>query len=275
MMAASTVLSLVLLLMVGMQDQMSRAWTNANRRADATREASAACRLMAQDLSCLVFRSLATDTASSKQFAAGLSNQGVPFLYSSNGSVPVTFSIPSNQPGAAYFFAVTTRIPSTADPTDLSIVGYYIASETRTNLNGFSSTSYNLYRYYAPGTNAISNLKEWFNLPTDARKPTNLFKPNITNDEILARNTCNLRITVYNRIDGKSDGSSNRVANGLNYQFISGGGGTYYSGSKLQVEMSVYPEEFAQKIPYTSWTNSNNIKKYARSYEFRVDIPRD
>ena len=68
LMAASTVLSIVLLMMVGMQDQMSRAWSNANRRTDATREASAACRLMAQDLSCLVFRGLGTDAVNPKQF---------------------------------------------------------------------------------------------------------------------------------------------------------------------------------------------------------------
>ena len=43
LMAATTVLSVVLLMMVGMQDQMSKAWSNANRRTDATREARAAC----------------------------------------------------------------------------------------------------------------------------------------------------------------------------------------------------------------------------------------
>jgi uncharacterized protein (TIGR02599 family) len=51
LMAATTVLSVVLLMMVGMQDQMSKAWSNANRRTDATREARAACLLMARDLS--------------------------------------------------------------------------------------------------------------------------------------------------------------------------------------------------------------------------------
>ena len=42
LMAATSVLSVVLLMMVGMQDQMSRAWSNSNRRTDATREARAA-----------------------------------------------------------------------------------------------------------------------------------------------------------------------------------------------------------------------------------------
>jgi len=78
LMAATTVLSVVLLMMVGMQDQMSKAWSNANRRTDATREASAACRLMYEDLSCLVYREQTFDNQ-----AAGadvLINQGIPFL---------------------------------------------------------------------------------------------------------------------------------------------------------------------------------------------------
>lgn len=271
LMAASTVLSVILLLMVGMQDQMSKAWSNANRRTDATREASAACRLMGQDLSCLVFRGQGTDATNAKHLAPGLSNQGIPFLYSSNGNAPITFSIPSNQPGSAYFFALASRKSSTNSAEDIALVGYYIASETRTNLNGFTNTSYNLYRYYVPGASAFSYLNSWFN----GKSASNLFRPNPKTDDLLARNTCNMRITAYNRVDGKTDGASNKVSNGLNYQFVAGGATTFYSGSKLQVELSVYPEEFAQKIPLTSWSNTANIQKYARSYEFRVDIPRD
>ena len=56
LMAATTVLSVILLMMVGMQDQMSKAWSNANRRTDATREARAASLLMARDLSTFAMR---------------------------------------------------------------------------------------------------------------------------------------------------------------------------------------------------------------------------
>jgi len=273
-MAASTVLSLVLLMMVGMQDQMSRAWSNANRRTEATREASAACRLMAADLSCLVIRPQASDNQAA--CAAGLENQGLPFLYSSNGAGPI--SISSTQSNSAYIFCVVGRNPSSNSPADLAIVGYYIASAISTNVNGFVTTNYNLFRHYLPPSNAISNLSAWFAAPTNARSANLLFAPNPTNvatDEILARNTCNLRITAYNRQDGNTKGYPNRVANGLNYQFVSAGSSSFYSGSKIQVEMSVLPEEYAQKIVHTNWGTSTNIQKYARSYEFRVDVPRD
>jgi len=269
LMAATTVLSVVLLMMVGMQDQMSKAWSNANRRTDATREASAACRLMYEDLSCLVYREQTFDNQAA--CADVLINQGIPFLYSSNGLGPII--IANAQSGASYFFAVTARKPVGSGLEDLALVGYYIASAPRTNVNGFATTNFNLYRYYVPASNAVSNLNTWFSSST--RTASMLFKPNPATDEILARNTCNLRITPYNRIDGNTRSLPNKVANGLNYQFVSAGTTSYYSGSKLQVELSVYPEDYAQRISYASWTNSTNIQKYARSYEFRVDVRRD
>jgi len=262
LMAATTVLSIILLMMVGMQDQMAKAWSNSNRRTDATREARAACRLMAQDFSCLVFRSTNSDSAAN--IPAALRKKGVPFLYSSNGIGPIT--IPSNQPSASYFFGLSARKPSGSGPEDFGIFGYYIASQRTTNVSGFVTTNYNLYRHYVPASNAVNNLNTWFG-STD---PTDLFNP--TNAEILARNTCNLRIIFYNRRD--ADGKY-AVTNGLNYSCESSGTATYFSGNKIQVEISVYPEDFAQRISYTDWAKSENIRKFARSYEFRVDIPRE
>ncbi len=264
LMAATTVLSIILLMMVGMQDQMSRAWSNSNRRTDATREARAACRLMAQDLSGLVFRRTNTDSVDC--IPAALLTNGVPFLYSSNGIGPIT--IPSNQPSASYFFGLSARKPSGIGSEDLGIFGYYIAAKLTTNVSGFVTTSYNLYRHYVPASNAVNNLNAWFSSTT--KDAGDLFNP--TNAEILARNCCNLRITFYNRRD--TDGKY-AVTNGLNYSCDSGGVTTYFSGSKIQVEISVYPEDFAQRIPYTDWGNSTNIRKFARSYDFRIDIPRE
>jgi type II secretory pathway component PulJ len=260
-MAATTVLSVILLMMVGMQDQMSKAWSNSNRRTDATREARAACRLMAQDLTCLVFRKTENNNEAS---TIALTNQGIPFLYSSNGAGSL-ITIPTPQSSASYFFGISSRKASGANSGDLAIVGYYIASQLTTNVSGFVTTNYNLYRHYVPASNAVDNLNNWFSSTTKDAK--DLFNP--TNAEILARNTCNLRITAYNRQEDPGD----QVTNGLNYRFQSGGQSTYYGGSKIQVEISVYPEDFAQKIPYTNWGESENIRKYSRSYEFRVDVP--
>ena len=264
LMAATTVLSIILLMMVGMQDQMSKAWSNSNRRTDATREARAACRLMAQDLTCLVCRKDRNDNVAS---TIAVTNRGIPFLYSSNGAGSL-ITIPTPQSSASYFFGVSARRASGADSGDLAIVGYYIASAKTVNVNGFTNTVYNLYRHYVPASNAVNNLNAWFSSTT--KDATNLFNP--TNPEILARNTCNLRITFYNRRDTSG---LYAVTNGLNYSCESGGTETYFSGNKIQVEISVYPEDFAQKIPYADWGKSENIRKFARSYEFRIDMPRE
>jgi len=258
LMAATTVLSVILLMMVGMQDQMSKAWSNSNRRTDATREARAAARLMAADLAGMGFRP-STPNSSYDNFASVLANQGLPYLYSSNGVGPIT--IPNAQSGSAYLFALCNQASRGTNYTDIGLVGYYIASSGRTNINGFVVTNYNLHRYYVPASNAVGNLTSWFASKTAG---TLFSGVNPATDDILARNTCNLRITFF----GKT------VPNGLNYSNAANSSSTY-RGNKAQIEWTTYPEDFAQKLPISTWSTSANIQKYGRSYEFRLDMRRN
>ena len=260
LMAATTVLSVVLLMMVGMQDQMSKAWSNANRRTDATREARAAARLMGSDLGGMGFRPNSPNS-SSDAFASVLTNQGLPYLYSSNGTG--SFTIPNAQSGSAYLFALCNQANRGTNYADIGLVGYYIAASGRTNINGFVVTNYNLHRYYVPASNAVSNLTSWF----ANRTANSLFSGvNPATDDILARNTCNLRITFF--------GKAGSVMNGLNYSNIGSPSGNY-RGNKVQVEWTTYPEDFAQKLPLSTWSTSANIQKYGRSFEFRLDVRRN
>ena len=258
LMAATTVLSVVLLMMVGMQDQMSKAWSNANRRSDATREARAAARLMGSDLGGMAFRPN-TPNSSYDSFATVLESQGLPYLYSSNGQG--SFTITNAQPGSAYLFALCNQASRGTNYTDIGLVGYYIAASGRTNINGFEVTSYNLHRYYVPASNAISNLTSWF----ASKNATNLFSDvNPSTDDILARNTCNLRITFFGR----------PVPNGLNYSNVANPNSDY-RGNKVQIEWTTYPDDVAQKIALTNWASSANIQKFGRSFEFRLDLRRN
>jgi type II secretory pathway pseudopilin PulG len=260
LMAATTVLSVVLLMMVGMQDQMSKAWSNANRRTDATREARAAARLMASDLGGMGFRPNSPNS-SSDAFASVLTNQGLPYLYSSNGTG--SFTIPNAQSGSAYLFALCNQASRGTNYTDIGLVGYYIAASGRTNINGFVVTNYNLHRYYVPASNAVGNLTSWF----ASKTATSLFSGvNPATDDILARNTCNLRITFF--------GKAGSVTNGLNYSNIGSPSGNY-RGNKVQVEWTTYPDDVAQKIALTDWASSANIQKFGRSFEFRLDLRRN
>jgi len=263
LMAASTVLSIVLLMMVGMQDQMSRAWSNANRRTDATREARAACRLMAKDFSTLALRGVGT----TRTFMPGpdVTNSPVSFYYfSGTGSVSGSkLTMPSSlASNTSYLFAVITRSPQSTNESDFALTGYYVASALITNINGFVATNYNLYRYYKVGKNdTLAALSNWI----AQGKADSLFPSVSTNDEILARNVCNLQIRVLG-----STNYPNGLSSVINYgsSYING----IYQGNKMHFELTFYPDDVAQRLtPLTAWTNSNNIKKYARSFEFRVD----
>jgi len=257
LMAATTVLSVILLMMVGMQDQMSKAWSNANRRTDATREARTAARMIAADLKGMSFR-LDTPNNIREQFAPALTNRGLPYLYSSDGQG--SFTIPNAQSGSAYLFALCNQASRGTNYADIGLVGYYIASSKSTNINGFVVTNYNLHRYYVPTSNALGNLTSWFT----NRTAQSLFSGvDPATDDILARNTCNLRITFF--------GKSNSVTNGLNYSNISSSSGNY-RGNKMQIEWTTYSDDIAQKIALTNWSSSTNIQKFGRSFEFRVDL---
>jgi prepilin-type N-terminal cleavage/methylation domain-containing protein len=258
LMAATTVLSIILLMMVGMQDQMSKAWSNSNRRTDATREARAAVSLMAADLTCPIFRTR-TNSSKKDEFAYSVLNKGLPFVYSSNGTGS-GLTITNIQPGSSCLFFVAPTKTSATGSSDLALIGYFVGQTNGTNINGFLTTNYNLYRYYVP--NSAAPLASWFSNATI----TNLFNNVPANSEMLARNVANLQILFYN--EGQP------IVEGANY--TNNTSGTTYRGNKLQIALTLYPEEIAQKFTtLQNWTNSGNIRRYARSFEFRVDCPRD
>ena len=263
LMAATTVLSVILLMMVGMQDQMSKAWSNSNRRTDATREARAAVQMISSDLSGLLTRQNTNMNGFVGSIA--IANKGLPFVYSSNGVNSSGLTLPAGiQSSSSFLFGVCTKKSRSPTDPDLAIFGYYIGQTNTTNVNGFTTTNYNLYRYFVPTNTTVAAL----NGVTTGNLNT-LFPSIAANSEILARNTCNLRIRFYNSQDPGMP-----VTNGPNYRVFSACSSNNYSGSKIHIELSAYPEDSAQKIPLTAWSNSANIQKYARSFEFRMDVPR-
>ena len=263
LMAATTVLSVILLMMVGMQDQMSKAWSNSNRRTDATREARAAVQMISSDLSGLLTRQ--NTNMNGYVGSIAISNMGLPFVYSSNGVNSSGLTLPAGiQSGSSFLFGVCTKKSRSPADLDLAIFGYYIGQTNGTNINGFPFTNYNLYRYVLPTNTTVAALN---GITTGSLKT--LFPDIADNSEILARNTCNLRIIFYNSPD-----AGRAVTNGPNYRVFSASSANNYSGSKIHIELSAYPEDSAQKIPLTAWINSANIQKYARSFEFRIDVPR-
>jgi prepilin-type N-terminal cleavage/methylation domain-containing protein len=263
LMAATTVLSVILLMMVGMQDQMSKAWSNSNRRTDATREARAACLLMAQDLSTFAMRGKTFGQYDS--FPTNLTTAPVPFYYF-NGSGGGGIA-PGGATECAQFFGLIPQAGKSNNTADIALVGYYIASTNQTNVNGFVTSSFNLYRYYIPPSNAVAGIASW--LSSANGTAATLFTNIAANSEILARNASNLQIKVY--------GSTNApVTNGFNFSnVVSTSSKDFYRGNKMGIELSFYPEDSAQKITNSAWMNKTNIQKYARSFEFKIDCPKN
>ena len=272
LMCASTLLSVILLMMVGMQDQMSKAWKNSNRRMDATREARAALRMMSSDLGNLFFR---TNTDGSTM-AYNPSESPVPMAILNDAARKLTRPSMNNvQQGSVALFALVQRQPAVPNPNALfdefSAVGYYIGSGTNVNVNGVSQTTYNLYRYFRTGTNLTPALIAYLQAKNATSSVAGIFQPS-ANDEILARNACNLQVTVYPT-------SSAVPANGLMFSVIEGlGNTTLYHGNKYQIELTTYPDDVVVSGvlgDLSQWSSKANVQKYGRTFEGRKNLERD
>jgi len=272
LMCASTLLSVILLMMVGMQDQMSKAWKNSNRRMDATREARAALRMMSSDLGNLFFR---TNTDGSTM-AYNPSRSPVPMAILNAKARKLTLpSMVNVQTDSVALFALIQRQPTVPNPDALfdefSAVGYYIGSGTTTNVNGVANTTYNLYRYFRTGAQLTPALIAYLQATNARTSVEGIFQPS-ADDEILARNACNLQVTVY-------PASSAVPTNGLMFSVIEGlGNTTLYHGNKYQFELTTYPDDVVVSGvlgDLSKWALPSNVQKYGRTFEGRKNLERD
>jgi len=266
LMAATTVLSVVLLMMVGMQDQMSKAWANANRRTESTREARAGLRMLTEDFTHYYVRGDYTRAGAPRANYNPITNK-IPIVYFSDASSTVgNLTISNAQPKSQALFFLSQRRPGKNRESDqLTAVGYYIARATNMSISGFTNTSYNLYRYV--NTNTLDALGNF----TNANDVSPLFPKvganNKTNNEILARNAVNLRIYFY---------PTSNVNAGLIYGITEGSGATY-SGNRCVFEVTTYPDSIANSLlkdKLANWTSRDNLRRYGRTFEITMDLER-
>jgi type II secretory pathway component PulJ len=253
LMAATAVLSSVLLLMVGMQDQMSRAWNNANRRTETGREARAALRLMATDLASLKTR---RDTSGPvlNMVAAAVTNGPIPFYYYAPAGrrvSPPTLVIPNYLTNTAMIFGVVPRANG-----ELNLVGYYVARRAMTNLNGIVQTNAHLFRYRRDAAATAAALTNYFGATNNITALFSSVDPMA--DEILAYNVSNLSILAMGQATIKS--------NDLNFTLPE----VINQGARFHVTLHLVPEEIAQRLSASDWSSSNTLAKFSRSYEFRL-----
>lgn len=255
LMAATVVLSSVLLLMVGMQDQMSRAWSNANRRTETGREARAALRMMATDLAALKTRR-PTSGPVIHGVAASVASAPIPFYYYSPSGrrvSPPSLTIPNYLTNTSILFGAVTRANG-----DLNLVGYYVARRATTNLNGLVQTNAHLFRYRRDAANTATNLSDYFDATNNAAALFSKIDP--LKDEILAYNVVGFSILAMGQ---------NVKSNDLNFTLPE----ITNQGARFQVSLHLISEEVAQRLSTSDWSSSNTLAKFSRSYEFRLRPP--
>ncbi len=249
LMAATAVLSSVLLLMVGMQDQMSRAWNNANRRTETGREARAALRMMATDLAALKTRR-PTSGPVVNLVAGNVTSGPVPFVYYRGvGAAPL--NIPGRLSGSMFLFGLASRANG-----ELNLFGYYLARRAFTNLNGLVLTNAHLFRYRRDSGSTALALSNYFGGSTNN---AGVLFPGIdpANDEVLAYNVVGFSILAL----GQGVNS-----NGLNFTLPE----VPNQGSRFHVTLHLIPEEVAQRVAAADWSSSTTLAKFSRSYELRI-----
>ena len=255
LMAATAVLASVLLLMLGMQDQMSRAWSNANRRTETGREARAALRMMATDLAALRTRTTNAGQVMNR-VPNEITNGPIPFYYYApvisrrGAAAPPSNAIANYQTNTAMIFGLVTRANG-----DLNLVGYYVARRVTTNLNGLVQANAHLFRYRRDPGETAAALSAYFGATNSI--PTLFPEIDPTRDEILAHNVAGFSILAL----GQGVNS-----NGLNFSLPS----VPDQGSRFHATLHLYPEEISQRLSAVEWTNTTNLIKFSRSYEFRV-----
>jgi type II secretory pathway pseudopilin PulG len=254
LMVAAAITSILILGMTGIFDQAMKAWRLSSRRGDAEREVRAALGTLQRDLGGLVVtNTLPMYVGVVSSTLVGISSSNLPNLAPTNASG--TWSNVSS----VLFFA-TTQGANSAGPGDVSGVGYYVAWSA--NDNG-GRGAYNLYRFYrSPGSfysNGISNF---------VANSNRLYQAN-NQDEVVGANILNFWAQPVSIVSSPAGINPTNLPNG----------GIVVRPQYIQMELTAYGSEQVRGFEAPTelqrkalWSNTNNIKKFGRSFIWRVDL---
>lgn len=185
LLVAVVIFAVLIAVLFGMVDSVTKLWKASENRAESYREARAALNLIASDLKS------ALATTNTNYFAT---NAAASFGASSDD-------------GALFFVAALPPGEQVEGSSlgDLCQVGYYLKYGTDPNSADKSST-YNLYRYFKESNETFTNLVS----------DSALFQSSSTNQELLARNVPFFKVRYYaTRADGSVVPWSRTTANPL------------------------------------------------------------
>lgn len=177
LLVAITVLSLLLVILLGMVEASTQLWRANENRVDAYREARAAINRIANDLSSIYA------SKNEKHF----------LTHEDSDSPKITAATPPEHMEGRLFFL--TALPTDAqedgkNKSDLCAVGYFLGYD-KTSLIGKGTDSYNLYRYFRSSDDTFNALRT--GKPFDGISLNTA--PTDTRTEIIARNIVSFTVT--------------------------------------------------------------------------------
>jgi type II secretory pathway pseudopilin PulG len=245
LMVAAAITTLLLLGMTGIFDQSMKAWRLSSRRGDAEREIRAALGTLQRDLGGLVVtNTLPMYVGTISPTLVGISSSNFPNL------APTNASGAWSNVSTTLFFSTTQ---AGAGDGDVAGVGYYVAwSPTANEGRG----AWNLYRYYQRPASFLTGIS---NFLTSSNR---LYQAN-GEDEIVGANVLNFWAQLVVVPPGLVAGPSN----------LPTAGPVTNRPSYIQMELTAYGSEVVRNFgTRAEWGNTNNIKKFGRSFIWRVDL---
>jgi hypothetical protein len=246
-MVAAAITTLLLLGMTGIFDQAMKAWRLSSRRGDAEREVRAAMATIERDLGGLIIGpKLPLHIGQFDPAIVGISASNYPNL------APSTASGAWSNVSTALFFASAQR-PNPASPGDISGVGYYVAWDPQSNEG---RGAYNLYRYFQPPQPFFSDAADFFSAGGILYAQNN-------GDEIVGANVLNFWAQFVTVPPALTAGPTN----------LPTAGSVTIRPSYVQLELTSYGSEAVRSFNGRGdWGNTNNIKKFGRTFIWRVDL---
>jgi type II secretory pathway pseudopilin PulG len=247
LMVAGAITTLMLLGMTGIFDQSMKAWRLSSRRGDAEREVRAAMATVERDLGGLVLGpGLPLYVGRFEPSVVGIAASNYPNL------APQSASGAWSNVSTALFFASAQR-PDAASPGDISGVGYYVAWDPQSNEG---RGAYNLYRYFQPPQPFFGDTTNFF------KNGGTLYRQN-NRDEIVGANVINFWAQLVTIPAGLTASPINLPTSGS----------ITARPKYIQLELTSYGSEAVRSFSTREdWGNTNNIKKFGRSFIWRVDL---
>ena len=258
LMVAMTITTLLLLAMTGIFDQSMKAWRLSSRRADAEREVRAALATIQRDLGGL------------------LVNSNLPIKW--NIEDPAQVNIPAdyaNRPARAglegqdwsdvsgILFFASAQPARAGTPGDVAGIGYFVAWDQKAN---DGKGAYNLYRRFQSPAELLEGVIERLTSPAEGPYHIN----SIPQAEVVGANVLNFWAFMANV---NPVGSSTNVTGAFPFEGNVKGTNLSARPSYVQLELTAYGSEAVRTFQVQKdWYDTNNIKKFGRSYIWRVDL---